>query len=171
MTHAPIEGRAWKYGDNIDTDLLAPIGSYAGTTDAELAAGAPQCLRALDPDFAKGVKAGDIFVAGLNLGIGSSREAAPLFLKLLGIRVVLARNFARIFYRNCLNIGLPALACAEADSIKMGDKLRVDPTAGTCENLTQGKTLACEPLPDHLMAMLNDGGLMPHLEKRLKRRA
>lgn len=164
-------GRAWKYGDNIDTDLLAPIGSYAGTTDAELAAGASQCLRALDPSFAKSVKAGDIFVAGANLGIGSSREAAPLFLKLLGIRVVLARNFARIFYRNCLNIGLPALACAEADSIKMGDRLRVDASAGTCDNLTQGRTLACEPLPDHLLAMLADGGLLPHLEKRLKRPA
>ncbi len=166
-----IEGRVWKYGDNIDTDLLAPIGSYAGTTDAELAAGSSQCLRALDANFAKSVKPGDIFVAGANLGIGSSREAAPLFLKLLGIRAVLAKNFARIFYRNCLNIGLPALACAETDSIAMGDRLKVDPARGRAENVTQGATLACEPLPDHLMAMLADGGLLPHLEKRLKRRA
>jgi 3-isopropylmalate/(R)-2-methylmalate dehydratase small subunit len=166
-----IEGRAWKYGDNIDTDVLAPIGSYAGTTDAELAAGAPQCLRALDPEFAKNVRPGDIFVAGANLGIGSSREAAPLFLKLLGIRAVLAKNFARIFYRNCLNIGLPALACAEADSIAKGDILSIDPVAGTAVNRTRGRTLACEPIPEHLMVMLNDGGLLPHLEKRLKRRA
>lgn len=166
-----VSGRAWKYGDNIDTDALAPIGSYAGTTDAELAAGSSQCLRALDADFAKSVHEGDVFVAGANLGIGSSREAAPLFLKLLGIRVVLARNFARIFYRNCLNIGLPALACAETDTIEMGDELRVDAGKGTVENLTQGKTLACEPLPDHLLAMLADGGLLPHLEKRLKRSA
>lgn len=165
-----IEGRAWKYGDNIDTDLLAPIGSYAGTTDAELASGASQCLRALDPEFAKNVKAGDVFVAGANLGIGSSREAAPLFLKLLGVRAVLARNFARIFYRNCLNIGLPALALAEADEIAKGDVLRIDPVAGTVENRTRGRTFACEPLPEHLMEMLADGGLLPHLEKKLKRR-
>lgn len=170
VTRIP-RGRAWKYGANIDTDLLAPIGSYKGTSDAELAAGAVHCLRDVDPGFAKGVTEGDVFVATDNLGIGSSREAAPLFLRTLGIRAVLAKSFARIFYRNCFNIGLPALVSAEADAIDMGDELAVDPAAGTVENLTKGRTLACDPIPRHLMEMIAAGGLMAHLEKTLKKRA
>jgi len=166
-----VDGRAWKYGDNIDTDQLAPIGSYKGTTDAELAEGAVHCLRDMDPGFAKGVKAGDVFVAENNLGIGSSREAAPFFLKTLGIRAVLAKSFARIFFRNCFNIGLPALVCAETGKISMGDDLVVDPVKGTVENRTTGETLACQPVPAHLMEMVADGGLMPHLEKRFKKSA
>lgn len=166
-----VTGRAWKYGANIDTDQLAPIGSYKGTSDAELAEGAVHCLRDVDPDFAKGVADGDVFVATDNLGIGSSREAAPLFLKTLGIRAVLAKSFARIFYRNCFNIGLPALVSAETDAIDMADRLRVDPAAGTVENLTKGQTLACDPIPGHLMEMVAAGGLIAHLEKHLRKRA
>lgn len=162
-----VNGRAWKYGDNIDTDQLAPIGSYKGTTDADLAQGAVHCLRDLDPDFAANVADGEVFVAGNNLGIGSSREAAPFFLKTLGIRAVLAKSFARIFYRNTLNYGLPALVCAEAGRINPGDQVRVDPLAGTVDNLTTGETLEAEPLPEHLLTMIADGGLLKHLEKKL----
>ena len=163
-----IKGNAWKYLDNIDTDQLAPIGSYKGTSDAEVAEGAVHCLRDLDPDFAKSVKEGDVFVAENNLGIGSSREAAPFFLKTLGIRAVLAKSFGRIFFRNCFNIGLPALICAHTDKISMGDELSVDPVKGVVENLTTGDTLASDSVPEHLMEMVAAGGLMAHLEKKLK---
>ena len=162
-----IQGHAWKYGDNIDTDQLAPIGSYKGTSDEELAGGAVHCLRDMDPNFAKSVKEGDVFVAENNLGKGSSREAAPFFLKTLGIRAVVAKSFARIFFRNCFNIGLPALVCAETEKINSSDRLAVDPVKGTVENLTTGETLACEPVPEHLMEMVASGGLMAHLKKKL----
>jgi len=164
-----INGRAWAYGANIDTDALAPIGSYQGTGD--LAAGAKNCLRDMDPDFAKSVTVGDVFVATDNMGIGSSRETAPLFLHTLGIRAVVAKSFARIFYRNSFNIGLPALVCAEAELIKMGDVLVVDPASGEIVNKTQGQTYHCQPIPDHLMAIVDAGGLMPYLEKKLKKSA
>ncbi len=160
-------GNAWKYGDYIDTDQLAPIGSYKGTSDADMAAGAVHCLRDLDPDFSKSVKEGDVFVAENNLGIGSSREAAPFFLKTLGIRAVIAKSFGRIFFRNCFNIGLPALICADTDKINHGDELVVDPVKGSVENLTTGDTLAADPVPEHLMEMVADGGLMEHLKKKL----
>ncbi len=168
MSNAPKnpEGRAWVYGDNIDTDQLAPIKSYKNMEAEE---GCKFCLEPLDPDFAGAVREGDIFVAGNNMGIGSSREQAPLHLKLLGIRAVLAKSFARIFYRNTLNFGLPALVCADVEKINSGDRVLVDPLRGVVENLTTGETLQCEPLPDHLMAMINDGGLMAHLKKKLKR--
>lgn len=161
-----IEGRAWAYGANIDTDALAPIGSYSGTGD--LSVGAGQCLRDLDPNFAKSVVEGDVFVATDNMGIGSSREMAPMFLHTLGIRCVLAHSFARIFYRNCFNIGLPALVCAEAGQIKMGDVIKVDPASGKVTNETQGTAYQCQPIPEHLMGIVEAGGLMPYLEKRLK---
>lgn len=164
-----ISGGAWTYGANIDTDVLAPIGSYQGTGD--LTAGAKNCLRDVDPRFAQEVQEGDIFVATDNMGIGSSRESAPQFLKVLGIRCVLARSFARIFYRNCFNIGLPALVCAETAEIAMGDRLSVDPATGTVTNETQGKTYQCQPIPEHLMAIVEAGGLLPYLEKRLKKSA
>ena len=164
MTIIP-EGRAWVYGDNIDTDQLAPIKSYKNMEAAE---GCKFCLEALDADFAGAVEDGDIFVAGANMGIGSSREQAPLHLKLLGIRAVLAKSFARIFYRNTLNFGLPALVCADVGRINPGDRLVVNPLAGRVDNLTTGDTLTCEPLPGHLMEMIGDGGLLAHLRKKLK---
>ena len=160
----PIEGRAWVFGDNIDTDQLAPVSSYMNKEPEE---GCKMCLQAIDPDFAAGVRRGDVFVAGNNLGIGSSREQAPQYLKMLGIRAVLAKSFARIFYRNTLNYGLPALVCAEAGRINPGDWGRIDPRAGTVENLTTGETLETEPLPEHLLTMIADGGLLKHLEKKL----
>ena len=168
MSDSNGTGRAWVYGDNIDTDQLAPIHSYKNMEAEE---GCKFCLEPLDPNFASAVKIGDIFVAGNNMGIGSSREQAPLHLKLLGIRAVLAKSFARIFYRNTLNFGVPALVCAEVDRINTGDELRVDALKGRIENLNTGETLECEPLPDHLMAMIADGGLLAHLKIKLKREA
>jgi 3-isopropylmalate/(R)-2-methylmalate dehydratase small subunit len=156
-------GRAWVYGDDINTDLLAPAAYLKGSME-ELAA---HCLEDLDRDFAASVREGDVFVAGDNLGIGSSREQAPQALQILGIRTVLAKSFGRIFYRNALNLGMPALVCAETDRIRSGDRLRVDATAGVVENLTSGETLACESLPPHLVEMVVDGGLIPHLKKKL----
>ena len=164
----PIEGRAWVFGDNIDTDQLAPIKSYKNMEAEE---GCKFCLEPLDPDFAGAVEEGDIFVAGNNMGIGSSREQAPLHLKLLGIRAVLAKSFARIFFRNCFNIGLPALVCAETHRIATGDELNVDPIQGTVENRTTGETFECEAVPPHLMEMVASGGLMAHLKKKLSQDA
>lgn len=158
-----IEGRAWKFGDNIDTDLLAPVEALRMKPEE----GKLQCLESVDPDFAKNVATGDVFVAGDSLGIGSSREQAPNFLKLLGIRAIVAKSFARIFYRNALNLGLPPLVCADADRITAGDELKVDPVAGRIENVTTGASYACEPIPAHLMEMVADGGLLPHLKKKL----
>ena len=160
-----IKGSAWRYGANIDTDALSPIGSYQGLGD--LASGARNCLRDIDLDFAPNVNEGDVFVATDNLGIGSSRETAPLFLKTLGIRCVVAKSFARIFYRNCFNIGLPALVCPDAADIAMGDELSVDASTGEIVNESQGTTYRCEPIPDHLLEIVDEGGLMPYLEKRL----
>ena len=160
-----VHGHAWTYGANIDTDVLAPIGSYQGTGD--LADGAKNCLRDVDSRFAQEVQEGDIFVATDNLGIGSSRETAPRFLYTLGIRVVIAQSFARIFYRNCFNIGLPALVCPDAHKVAMGDILSVHPDTGEIVNETQGDTYHCQPIPEHLMTIVGAGGLLPYLKQRL----
>jgi 3-isopropylmalate/(R)-2-methylmalate dehydratase small subunit len=108
-------------------------------------------------------------VAGRNFGAGSSREQAPAALKHLGISALVAESFAGLFYRNALNLGLPAVACTEARKIRAGDRVRVDAERGRIENLTTGETLACETIPAHLMQMVRDGGLLAHLEKRLAR--
>ncbi len=156
-------GRAWVYGDDINTDLLAPAAYLKGSME-ELAS---HCLEDMDADFAACVREGDVFVAGNNLGIGSSREQAPQALQLLGIRTVLAQSFGRIFYRNALNLGMPTLVCPQADRIRNGDQLRVDAAAGVVHNLSTGEDLACEPLPDHLLEIVSNGGLIPHLKKKL----
>jgi len=156
-------GRAWVYGDDINTDLLAPAAYLKGAMEDA----ARHCLEDLDADFASLVRAGDVFVAGENLGIGSSREQAPQALQILGIRTVLAKSFGRIFYRNALNLGMPTLVCPNTDRIRSGDRLRVDATAGVVHNLSTGEDLPCESLPDHLMEMVADGGLIPHLKKKL----
>jgi len=157
-------GRAWVYGDDINTDLLAPAAYLKGSMEDA----ARHCLEDLDADFTSVVREGDVFVAGENLGIGSSREQAPQALQILGIRTVLAKSFGRIFYRNALNLGIPALVCPNTDRIRNGDRLRVDATAGVVHNLSTGEDLSCESLPDHLMEMVADGGLIPHLKKKLR---
>ena len=157
-------GRAWIFGDNVDTDVLAP-GKYMKSGIDELAR---HCLEAVEPGFAAGVRAGDVVVGRRNFGTGSSREQAPQALKHLGVAALVAESFAGLFYRNAINLGLPAVVCADARRIRAGDRVRVDPEAGCIENLTSGESLACEPIPGHLMQMVRDGGLVPHLEKRLR---
>lgn len=156
-------GRAFVFGDNIDTDVLAP-GYLMKLAPEELAR---RCLEAVDPGFAGAVRTGDFVVAGAAFGIGSSREQAAVSLSLLGVGAVLATSFARIFYRNAINLGLPAIVFPQAGEVRPGDELAVDPEAGRIENLTQGRTYAVSPIPSHLMAMIRDGGLMPHLKRRL----
>ena len=157
--------KAWVFGDNIDTDVIAP-GRYMKYGIAEIAR---HCMESLEPTFASGVRKGDIVVGGRNFGAGSSREQAPAALKHLGVAALVAESFAGLFYRNALNLGLPAVVCAEAMRIRDGDTLRVDFEKGEIANLTTGETLQCEPIPAHLMQMVRDGGLLAHLEKRLGR--
>jgi len=162
MTEAAELGRAFVFGDNIDTDLLAP-GHLMKLSPEELA---QHCLEAIAPDFAKAVQPGDFVVAGKNFGLGSSREQAAVSLRQLGVGAVIAPSFARIFYRNALNLGLPALFCEDAHRIAEGDQLMVDPVLGKITNKTRGEILSCKPIPDHLMAMVRAGGLIAHLHAR-----
>jgi 3-isopropylmalate/(R)-2-methylmalate dehydratase small subunit len=157
-------GKAWVYGDDLDTDALAP-GRYMKFGIEEIA---QHCLESVDPSFAQKVRPGDVVVGGRNFGLGSSREQAAEALKHLGVAAVIAPSFAGIFYRNALNLGLTALVCADARRIRSGDEIAVDPESGRIENRTTGETIACEPIPAHLYAMVRDGGLLPHLAKRLR---
>ena len=159
-----ITGHAWVFGDNVNTDLMAP----ARLLKRPVAEYALHCMEALQPNFAREVKRGDIVVGGMNFGCGSSREQAPESLQYLGVAAVIAKRFARTFYRNAMNIGLPAIVCHEAQTIPQGARLVVAIDKGMIENMDTGKTYPCEPIPPHLLAMLNDGGLLGHLEKRLR---
>ncbi len=158
-------GKAWTFGDNIDTDSLAP-GKYMKLGIEEIAT---HCLESVDAAFATNVAAGDIVVGGRNFGLGSSREQAAAALRHLGVAAVVATSFAGLFYRNALNLGLAVLTCPEAGRVRAGEVLRIDAEAGRIENETTGDVLACEPIPAHLMEMVRDGGLLPHLEKKLAR--
>lgn len=162
MTEVALTGRAFVFGDNIDTDLLAP-GHLMKLSADDLA---QHCLQAIAPNFAQSVQSGDFVVAGKNFGLGSSREQAAVSLRLLGVGAVIAPSFARIFYRNALNLGLPALFCDEAHRIAEADQLMVDPVLGKITNKTRGEILSCKPIPDHLMAMVRAGGLIAHLKSK-----
>lgn len=153
-----LRGRTWKYGRNIDTDVIIP-GRYANIAEAsELA---KHCLEDLDPDFVKNMRPGDIIVAETNFGCGSSREIAPLSIKAAGVSCVIAKSFARIFYRNAINIGLPIFECPEAvDGIETGDTLEIDPTAGKIFNVTKNLSFETEPLPEFIQEIVAEGGLM-----------
>jgi len=124
-------------------------------------------MEGADPDFSKKVKAGDIMVAGKNFGSGSSRETAPMVIKGSGISVIIAEFYARIFYRNAINIGLKVLMCDKVSEISDGDELEVNPLAGTILNVTTGESYTCSKLPDHILELVNDGGLISHLRKTL----
>jgi 3-isopropylmalate/(R)-2-methylmalate dehydratase small subunit len=160
---ALVKGRVWKFGDNIDTDVLAP-GLYMKGSLAELAR---HCLEAVEPRFAKEVKPGDIVVGGRNFGMGSSREQAVMALRELGVGAVLAPSFAGIFYRNALNLGLLALVCPQAGAIPADAELVVDAAAAQARDAKTAAAYACEAIPPHLLQMIDDGGLLPHLEKKL----
>lgn len=155
--------RAFVFGDNIDTDLLAP-GAYMKSSAEEMAR---HCLEAIDPGFASCVQPGDVIVAGSNFGMGSSREQAAVSLKMLGVSAILAQSFARIFFRNAINLGVPAVVFERAAEISPGDQLDIRLESGVVDNLSTGKTYEIEPLPGHIMAMIHDGGLLPHLKRRL----
>lgn len=158
----PAAGRAFVFGDRIDTDVLAP-GSLMKLPPRELAG---HCLRAIDPAFADSVRPGDYLVAGEGFGIGSSREQAAQSLVLLGVRAVIAKSFARIFYRNAFNLGLPAVILPHTDEINAGDTLSLDLRAGAVANHTTGRTYAVAPVPDRLLAMIEAGGLVAQLRAR-----
>jgi 3-isopropylmalate/(R)-2-methylmalate dehydratase small subunit len=155
-----MSGRAFVFGDNIDTDVLAP-GHLMKLSPQDLAG---HCLEAIDPDFARTVQSGDFLVAGENFGLGSSREQAAISLKILGVSAIIAPSFARIFYRNALNLGLPALFCEQASTIKAGERLEVNARDGMITNLTTGQLLSCRPIPAHLIDMMAKGGLIAFLE-------
>jgi len=157
--------RAWVLGDNVDTDVLAP-GRYMKFGIEEIA---KHCLEAVKPGFSSTVRPGDIVVAGRNFGVGSSREQAPAALKHLGVAALVAESFAGLFYRNAINLGLPALVCSSAREIRDGDDISVDFENAVVK--VNGRSVGFEPIPAHLLEMLRDGGLIPHLEKKLARKA
>lgn len=157
-----LKGRAWKFGDGISTDLIAS-GRYFHLR-SNLPELAKHLLEDADPEFTRKIAEGDFIVAGENFGLGSSREHAPRIIKLAGIKAVLAKSFARIFFRNAINIGLPALIC-NTDGIGDGDQLEMDIAAGTVANLTKGIELRFSPLPQAIINILNDGGLAAHIQK------
>ncbi len=156
-----IEAKAHVYGDHIDTDRIIP-GKYTKTLD--LSTLANHVLEDLDPTFNKIVQKGDILIAGINFGCGSSREQAPLALKQSGISVVIAEDFARIFFRNAINIGLPVLEIGK-HTIQKGAKIAVNLKEGTVTDITANKIYTATKLPDIMIAILNEGGLVPYLNK------
>jgi 3-isopropylmalate/(R)-2-methylmalate dehydratase small subunit len=158
-----LKGRVWRYGHDVNTDYIIP-GRYMELTDPdEMAA---HVFEEHDPTFREGVKRGDVVVGATNFGCGSSREHAPLALKHAGVSCVLAESFARIFYRNAINIGLPALECPGVhDSVSNGDTVEVDATGGVVRNLDSGVELRFTPLPPFMVEVLNAGGLVPYLNE------
>jgi len=162
-----IKGRVWRFGDNIDTDAIIPA-RYLNTSDPkELAA---HVMEDADKDFPKKVKEGDIIVAGKNFGCGSSREHAPIAIKAAGIKAVVAESFARIFYRNAFNIGLPIFESPEVSKkIKEGDTIEIDAGSGLIKNLTTNEQLKAEPIPEFMQELITAGGLVEWAKRRIKR--
>jgi 3-isopropylmalate/(R)-2-methylmalate dehydratase small subunit len=156
------KGRAWKFGDNISTDHITP-GRYYHLR-SNLPELAKHVMEDADPEFAKNVREGDFIVAGENFGMGSSREHAPLVIKLSGVSAVIAKSFARIFYRNSINIGLPLLI-ADTDKIDAGDELEVDLGKGIIKNITKNAEIRAKPLPDFMLKIIESGGLLNYLKK------
>ena len=156
-------GKVFKYGDNVDTDVIIPA-RYLNTSDAkELAL---HCMEDIDSEFVKNVSGGDIMVAGWNFGCGSSREHAPLVIKTSGISCVIAKSFARIFYRNAINIGLAILECEEAaEEIKAEDNVSIDFDTGVITNHTTGKSYKAQPFPEFIKEIIRANGLLPSLKK------
>ena len=161
-----FKGTVIKYGDNVDTDVIIPA-RYLNTIDKkELAS---HCMEDLDTTFTQRVKPGDIMVAGENFGCGSSREHAPIAIKASGVKCVIATSFARIFFRNCINIGLPIMECPEAAAkIDAGDDIDVDFTTGVITNNTKGETYQSEPLPEFLRNLIAEEGLVNYTRSKLQ---
>jgi 3-isopropylmalate/(R)-2-methylmalate dehydratase small subunit len=157
-----MTGKVWKFGDDVSTDLIAPGRLFH--LRSNLPELAKHVLEDADPTFAQKMAKGDFVVGGNNFGCGSSREHAPTIIKLAGVSAVLAKSFARIFYRNSINVGLPALIC-DTDKIEQGDELEVDLGQGTIVDKTKNGTLHFAPLPPAMIKILGDGGLLAHIEK------
>ena len=159
------KGYVFKYGDNVDTDVIIPARYLNVSEHAALAA---HCMEDIDADFVKKVKKGDIMAAGKNFGCGSSREHAPIAIKASGIACVIAETFARIFYRNAINIGLPILECAEASKkIEAGNEIEVDFTTGKITNHTKNEMYQAEPFPEFMQEIMAAGGLIERTRKKL----
>lgn len=160
-----VEGDVWKFGDDIDTDLIIPA-RYLNTSDpAHLAA---HCMEDADAGFASRVKPSDIIVGGKNFGCGSSREHAPIAISAAGVSCVIAVSFARIFYRNAFNMGLPILECDQADELKTGDRLSVNFDDGIIVRLDDGRNYETRPIPPFMQELVKSGGLMQYIRKTLK---
>jgi 3-isopropylmalate/(R)-2-methylmalate dehydratase small subunit len=160
-----IEGKVWMFGDHVDTDLIIPA-RYLNVSDEHKLA--KHCFADLRPDFAKEMRAGDIAVAGVNFGCGSSREHAPWAMKAAGVGAVIAKSFARIFYRNAFNIGLAILESDEApEQIREGDRVSIDVSTGTIVELSEGKRFSARPIPDFMRDILKAGGLVEYLKENM----
>lgn len=157
-----LKGKAWKFGDNISTDHIAPGRLFH--LRSNLQEFAKHVLEDADENFASSMSKGDFVVAGNNFGLGSSREHAPQIIKIAGVSAVLAKSFARIFYRNAINIGLLLIEC-DTDKIDAQDELEIDIKKGIIKNLTKNETIEITPLPDVMIKLLNEGGLIEHLKK------
>jgi len=158
------KGFAHKYGNHIDTDVIIPARTLNNPDPANLAA---HCMEDIDKDFVHRVQPGDIMVGGLNFGCGSSREHAPIAIKASGISCVIAKNFARIFFRNAINIGLPVLECPEAaEEAQSGDEIEVDLDTGTIRNLTRGGTYTATPFPPFMQEIISAGGLVNYIQSK-----
>lgn len=163
-----LKGKAHKYGADVNTDVIIPA-RYLNTSDPDELA--RHCMEDIDPEFLNRVEAGDIIVATTNFGCGSSREHAPLAIKTAGISCIIARSFARIFYRNSINIGLPLLECDDAiDNIESGDLIEVDLSSGQIKNLNSGKVFTAQPYPDFMAKLIAAGGLIEYTKKRITAR-
>jgi len=158
-----MTGRAFKYGDNIDTDVIIPA-RYLNSSDAQELA--EHCMEDLDKNFVNEAKQGDFIVAGKNFGCGSSREHAPIAIKASGVSLVIAETFARIFYRNAINIGLPIMECPDAaKEIEAGDEIFVDIKTGAIKNITKSKEHKAAPFPEFMQDIINAGGLINYIKK------
>jgi len=159
-------GFALKYGDNVDTDVIIPA-RYLNTSDPKELA--EHCMEDIDPDFLRKIRRGDIIVAGYNFGCGSSREHAPIAIKEAGISCVIAASFARIFYRNAINMGLAILECADASArISAGDAVSIDFDAGTIHNITKEESYTAQAFPDFIQEIISAGGLLNSIKKGMK---
>jgi 3-isopropylmalate dehydratase small subunit len=158
-----LSGKAWKYGDNIDTDQIIPA-RYLVTSDPDELG--QHCMEDADPEFSKKVHPGDVLVGLRNFGCGSSREHAPMAIKAAGVSAVIAKSFARIFYRNSINLGLPLFETDAAERIDQGDDLELNPGTGEIKNVTRGETYQARPLPQFAREIMAAGGLMNYVARK-----
>jgi 3-isopropylmalate/(R)-2-methylmalate dehydratase small subunit len=161
-----MKGKAWTFGNDIDTDVIVAARYLVTNDEVELG---KHCMEDMDPDFAEKIDQGDIIVGGRNFGCGSSREHAPIAIKGAGISCVIASSYARIFFRNAINIGLPIFVCPEAvEDIQQGDVISVDPTSGIITNETRDRKYSTSPFPPFLQNLIASGGLTPYVREKLK---